>query len=631
MEAARPFEGEKTYRWEWLLAAPPELVWPFVSDTQRVNRAIGLAPWTFREIPDPRGGSQRKGSFTYLGMAVEWDENPYEWVAPREMGVVRNYTRGPLDAVRSHVTLDPHAGGTRIVHTVGVRTKGVLGGLATALEVGSKMRSGLDKVYRGFDDFLRGQRAASFPEEAVSLSDDGSRLLERARGALVELGFEDALVARLIELVTKEPDRELARVRPFALARKWGADRTDVLRLFLHATKRGLLEMSWDLVCPSCKGAKETTTELSRLKTEVHCESCNVKFDAQFDESVEVTFRPSAAVRPITVAEYCVGGPGNTRHLVAQARIAPAKTVDLALALEPGLYLLRGPKKPGELTVEVKEGAPAELSVATGRFPARTELAPRAVLRVTNEDAFEHTVALERQAWKEDVATGTRVTCLQEFRDMFSSQVFAPDTRVGISSISLLFTDLKSSTAMYEKVGDAVAFALVRDHFKLLFESVADEQGGLVKTIGDAVMASFPQPANALRAAIRMHAEIADFNEHEKPAFPVRLKIGLHAGPCIAVNLNERLDYFGTTVNMAARIQNESAGDDIVLLDSLAKDPDVARVLDASAGTREEFEAELKGLTGKFRLLRFVPARGTAGMLPVKRVSTRFKKTNLFG
>ncbi|HZV02426.1 MAG TPA: DUF5939 domain-containing protein [Planctomycetota bacterium] len=631
MEGARPIDGERLWSWEWQLAAPPEKVWPFVSDTQRVGKAIGFGPWNFKATPDARGGATRKGSVTALGVTIEWDEHTYEWNAPREMGVLRVYTRGPFAAIRQHVKLDPEGAGTRLTHAIAVKSHGILGTVTAALEVGRRTWIGLDRVYRGFDDYLKGTARSSFPEEPVVLADGGERILDRSKAALVELGYDAALVERILDLIRREPDRELARLRPFALARRLGVDKITLLRMFLHATKRGLLEMSWDLICPSCKGSQEATTELSRLKTDAHCESCNIKFDAQFDDSVEVSFRPSAAVRPITVADYCVGGPGNTRHLVAQRIVPRGATIELPLTLEPGIYRVRGPRNPGETTLEVEEGAPSELLLEAGSFPPTAKVAPKGLLRVANEQDKEHVVALERVAWKEDVASGTRVTCLQEFRDMFSSQVFAPDTRVGISSIALLFTDLKSSTAMYEKVGDAVAFALVRDHFKLLFESVSAEQGGLVKTIGDAVMASFPRPENALRAAIAMHAQIATFNEHEKPAFPIKLKVGLHAGPCIAVNLNERLDYFGTTVNMAARIQNESFGDDIVLLDQIARDPDVARVLASVSATREEFDAELKGLTGKFRLVRVIPARGAVAPAPPARVSTRFKSTNLFG
>ncbi len=631
MQGEKPIDGEKVWKWEWSLTAPPEKLWPLVSDTQRVGKAIGFGPWNFKERPDPRGGSIRTGTVTALGIDIEWEEHPYEWVAPREMAVVRTYTKGPFAVIRQHVALAPEGSGSRLIHLIAVRSTGIVGSLSAAYEVGVKTRSALDRVYRGFDQHLAGHAPTSFPPDTIVLADGAAEVLKRTHSRLLELGFEVPLVARLAELISRESDRDVNRMRPFVVARRWETDRFLVLRLFLHATKLGLLEMSWDLICPSCKGAKESTGDLADLKTEVHCESCNIKFDAQFDESVEVTFRPSAAVRPIHVGEFCVGGPGNTRHLLVQQRVPSGQTTSVHVHLEPGLYRLRGPRKPGETIVTVEEGAPAELPLEVGKFPEKAFLAPAGQLRVTNGADFEHTVQLERLAWKEDVASGTVVTCLQEFRDLFSSAVFSPGVKIGISSIAILFTDLKASTAMYEKVGDAAAFALVRDHFKLLFETISGEQGGLVKTIGDAVMASFPRAENAFRAALHMHAQIASFNEHEKPAFPVRLKIGIHSGPCIAVNMNERLDYFGTTVNVAARIQNESVGDDIVLLESVAQDREVAKAIDAASGTREVFETELKGLTGKFRLVRFVPARGFVPHAGLQRSSTRFKQTNLFG
>lgn len=628
--AAIPIEGERVWRWEWDLDVPLAKLWPLVSDTQRVGKAIGFGPWNFKATADARGGARRHGSVTNGGMTFEWEEHPYEWVAPREMGVLRSYTKGPFAAIRQHVTLDPHGERTKLVHLIAVKSHGFVGRTMAAYVVGRQTFVGLDKVYRGFETFVKGQSPLSFSEEPIELTEDADRLLERTRARLAELGFEPELLAKLDAAIRTASDRELSRLRPFAVARHWGLDRFAVLRVFLHATKDGVLEMSWDLICPSCKGAASQTTELAKLKLEEHCESCNVKFDSHFDDSVEVTFRPSAGVRPITTADYCVGGPGNTRHLAAQRRLPAGQTIDMGIELEPGLYKLRGPKNPGVIEIEVAEGGDSDLTIVTGQFPKEAKIAPRATLHVASAADFEHTIGIERLSWKEDVATGSVVTCLQDFRDLFSAQVFAPDVKVGITSISLLFTDLKSSTAMYEKVGDAVAFALVRDHFKLLFEIVAAEQGGLVKTIGDAVMASFSQPAHALRAALRMHEQLGAFNVHEKPPFPVRLKIGLHSGPCIAVNSNDRLDYFGTTVNMAARIQNESVGDDIVLLDTLAKDPEVARVLASVNGTRELFQAELKGLTGTFQLLRFTPAHGAATTLPPPRISTRFKKTNLF-
>ncbi len=629
--AANPIEGEKLYKWEWILAVPPAQLWPLVSDTQRVGKAIGFGPWHFKAEADEHGSAKRTGTVSGGGMTFEWVEHPYEWVAPREMGVLRSYTKGPFVAIRQTVTIEPHEKGSKLTHLLAAKSHGFIGNTIAALEIGRRTFTGLDKVYRGFESFVKGAQATSFPQEPIEIGEEADRLLQRTKQKLADMGFDATLLAKLDKAIRQASDRELMRLRPFAVAKHWDLDPFQVLRVFLHATKAGVLEMSWDLICPSCKGAADQTTELGRMKMEEHCASCNVKFDAHFDDSVEVTFRPSAAVRPIQNADFCVGGPGNTRHLLAQRRILAGQTIEFPIELPPGIYRIRGARKPGITEVEVKADGPAKLALVTGQFPEKATLGPKATIEVKNAATFEHTVVVEHLAWKEDVATGSVVTCMQDFRDLFSAQVFAPGVKVGISSISLLFTDLKSSTAMYEKVGDAVAFALVRDHFKLLFESVASEQGGLVKTIGDAVMASFPLPAFALRAALRMHEQIVAFNEHEKPAFPVRLKIGLHAGPCIAVNLNDRLDYFGTTVNMAARIQNESVGDDIVLLESLAQDPEIAKVLAAVPGKRDYFEAELKGLTGKFKLLRLWPQGVQSAALPRGRTSTRFKQTNLFG
>ena len=76
----------------------------------------------------------------------------------------------------------------------------------------------------------------------------------------------------------------------------------------------------------------------------------------------------------------------------------------------------------------------------------------------------------------------------------------------------------------------------------------------MVKTIGDAVMATFPAPDRALAAALRMREAIGGVGSETRHE-DLLLKIGIHEGPCLAVMLNDRLDYFGQTVNIAARVQ----------------------------------------------------------------------------
>src|SRR5262249_12322531 len=153
-----------------------------------------------------------------------------------------------------------------------------------------------------------------------------------------------------------------------------------------------------------------------------------------------------------------------------------------------------------------------------------------------------------------------------------------------ISRIAFLFTDIKGSSDLYNQVGDARAYGFVREHYAVLTRAVRDHDGAVVKTIGDAVMAAFTDPVAALDAALAIRAGIAAFHrqlaaEEGGSGVAIVVKLGLHCGPCIAVTLNDRLDYFGRTVNLAARLQNESRGGDIVLSEALAAEPGIAERL----------------------------------------------------
>ena len=147
----------------------------------------------------------------------------------------------------------------------------------------------------------------------------------------------------------------------------------------------------------------------------------------------------------------------------------------------------------------------------------------------------------------------------------------------------------------------------MRDHFALLAAVVREHNGSVVKTIGDAVMAAFADPVDAVAAALAVQARLDGFNRGDGPA--ITIKLGVHCGPCIAVTLNDRLDYFGSTVNLAARLQSESAGGDIVLSAEVLADPRVRALLRGQTPVEES--AALKGFGQRvafYRLISPVPA-----------------------
>jgi adenylate cyclase len=211
----------------------------------------------------------------------------------------------------------------------------------------------------------------------------------------------------------------------------------------------------------------------------------------------------------------------------------------------------------------------AEIVCAPEKFELRVA-PPKDSLKkvfVSNPNKFPVQLSLQESNWDEDILTAARVTNWQEFRDLFAREVISPDEEVTVGSQVVLFTDLRGSTAMYSSIGDAPAYALVRDHFKILHDVVAAQHGSVVKTIGDAIMAVFSNLPEALAATREMHEQLSRVNSKENAR--LQLKSGLHSGACLAVNANDRLDFFGSTVNLAARLVAHCKGDDLVLADEI--------------------------------------------------------------
>jgi class 3 adenylate cyclase len=192
--------------------------------------------------------------------------------------------------------------------------------------------------------------------------------------------------------------------------------------------------------------------------------------------------------------------------------------------------------------------------------------------------------------------TAKRLLTNQTFRDIYRTDTLDVDQRLKITSLTFLFTDLKGSTALYERVGDLVAYDLVRQHFHVLNDVVAAEAGAVVKTIGDAVMATFPTPDRALAAALRMREAMSKINA-ERGSEDLLLKIGIHEGPCLAVTLNDRQDYFGQTVNIAARVQGLASSRAIFVTQPVIEDPSAAKILEAEDLRPTMQRAALRGIS----------------------------------
>ncbi len=439
------------------------------------------------------------------------------------------------------------------------------------------------------------------------------------------------VVAAIEALIADGEDRHLCRVNVLDFAARRGLAEEKAIGGFLHAARLGLFELTWNVLCPGCGGVLDAMHTLKTVRKEAYdCALCNTGYEPTLDEMVEVAFTVNPRVRRIAahdphtlpVWEYfrqIFWGSGidlpeqGFEELLEEITLdsleVPAgEKAQMSLQMPERFLIVFEPVAHAAHFIDVK-GEPTKerqtLSLIYNKVQAptvTTEMRP-GPLRLSIENRTD--VRTLPSVWIADVAlhdllakrrpflTAKRLLTNQIFRDIYRTDTLDVDQGLKLTSLTFLFTDLKGSTELYDRVGDLAAYDLVRAHFQVLNEIVAAEAGAVVKTIGDAVMATFPTPDRALAAALRMRQSVRDIKDD------LLIKIGIHEGPCLAVTLNDRLDYFGQTVNIAARVQGLADSQAIVATKPVVDDPRVAALLQVEKLAPSAQQASLRGVADK--------------------------------
>jgi len=442
--------------------------------------------------------------------------------------------------------------------------------------------------------------------------------LETKLETLKTVGTSDAIAQHINSFLRNQNAPKLTKMSPYRLADDWGVDRREVLEAFLHGTRSGLFDMEWALRCPSCTGPTMTADHISGLAHNGHCDYCTIDFDGALDATVEITFQVSPEIRDVSgVSQIDMMNARNELEPPKQMVVPAGETLEVVMTLDEGTWHLFDPSMVlaspllvhGEPSSESQEVVYTISGSGEGRGMRRGNEPRRPgtfTLRIVN-DSLEPATLLLARAVEVPWVSGASIACNQEFRDLFTNELLDPDDSLAVRNLTFLFTDIKGSTELYERLGDSQAYALVKSHFRILTRLVRQHRGAIVKTIGDAVMATFTTSADAVAAFVEINDAFADFNRENEGRDDVIIKVGMHRGPCIAVTSNDRLDYFGRTVNTAARIQGLSNGHDMVLSASCADDP-ICRGLIEGTGWREErFGAHLKGIAPDYPVVRLLP------------------------
>lgn len=453
--------------------------------------------------------------------------------------------------------------------------------------------------------------------------------------SLKQLNSDD--VSRFGAIISTLNDWDLFRINPLKFAEIHGFEKHIASDLFIAGAKIGLFDFNYNLICPSCTGIEFSHHSIDEINPEhFHCSVCNLDVSTALDDQVEVSFtihptikkneinpyqnlntytryffsnnferseqldrhfytstlgffsmKPDTAkkitfkAKPNTLYAFNSMGNHCTFNLTTTEELSEKKQ-DLSIGLLDGTYTPKFMTIPsGDVTIKIANLTKNDASVLINR-PDWTKV---------NE--IKAKFPTRQYQWM----TGKMLLNNQTFRELFRIQSLSSDLRLNLKSLTVLFTDLRGSTEMYDKAGDFTAYQMVQEHFDILTQIVRKYSGAVVKTMGDAIMATFSHPTDGLLASIDMIIKIEELNDTwKKRGYEIGLKVGLHEGSTLAVNVDDRLDYFGQSVNIAARVQGLAKAGEIIVTDAVFNFPGVKNAIQELGYESKMEQANLKGV-----------------------------------
>ena len=570
---------------EWELEASPELLWPYVSNTERLNCAVGVPSVEYQTVRDAEKGLRKIGNFRMAGLNISWEEHPFEWIEGQRSGVLREFTQGPFQWFLSVIELQRRPkGGTLQKHSVRIEPRGLVGRCVAAIEVSLKGKRNLDRVYRRIDATVMGKlgkdRLTDPFEEPKALPPVRQRRLDERLEQLIARGIDADFAEKFGEFLSATPSQELARIRPLVLARRLGTDPERTIEACLHAANCGLLAVHWDILCPTCRVSADVKDTLNAIESHARCEVCDLDFDVDFGNSLELIFRAHPELRDVDLKTYCIGGPEHLPHVVAQVRVAPGERIDLNLQLGEGAYRLRGPQLPYFVPIEIDAVRGASrgevVFAASSDSPAPAVFrAGRQLVTLRNDYGKELLIRLERTVPLKDVLTAAAASSMSLFRELFPGEVLRRGQLMNVATVTLVAASLADPAHLCEELGDAQAFEAFQDFYRISQDLVKRHRGAVVKQVDDRVLAAFDDCEVAVRAAIAL-AEISVNCGNNSPIVP---RVGVHRGAALATTVHDQLDYFGNSVNRAFRSLTQANPGDVVLTQEVSADLSVHELL----------------------------------------------------
>ncbi|RME75663.1 MAG: adenylate/guanylate cyclase domain-containing protein [Planctomycetota bacterium] len=611
------------YLWEFQIDGRVEEIWPYVSDTSMMNRLMSMSKIHLEEREGLLYAQTLEGA-----ISMAWKELPWIWQKNLFLQVERLYSKGPAKYLRFLAILQPWGNNqTKVYYYLGWIPKNGFYGLALkiAMNIFQKRYNKALKFVEKEIHRLKARRESrqSLPLLPFSNPPLKGEIKEKVLSFIEKMksfGIDPGFGMEIFTLLINAPMEYVDRIRPLFWKPYLSCSEDDLLLFFLSGVKVGAFLLTWDIICPHCKGVRRELQNLGDLPEKERCEPCQLEFSMDHHDLIEVIFHFHPQLRKTEKILYCAAEPAKKKHIYLAQKLEGNESRHFSLVLKPGNYNLRVRGRTSSIKLEVVDNLdlknnassqPKSIKSSSESFLSwKMDSSDTLLLsskqslnlKVTNPYSSQEYLVLERIEYNPQILFPRKLFNFSKFRDLFREETLGSKISLQIGNQAILFTDLVGSTRFYDENGDAKAFKAVREHFIEAFRIIESMQGVIVKTIGDAIMASFDSPLQALKAAITLQE-----NFHPKKENTLNLRISLHYGPCLAVNLNTGIDYFGKTVNLAAKLQGLVEAGQIVLTYSMYKEKEINTYLDSKEMELEELDFSFPWNPETYKVLRFSP------------------------
>lgn len=578
------------YRWQWQLGCRPEELWPLIADEFKLCHALGLNTPGEADAKSKSSASGKQASAlertlsNSLHLACAPD---FTWVQNHELNAYLKFYSKLIHAIKMTIRVEENNHGCAVHHHVSVYPTSLIGKLSTPLLIGKAMREHLQSSYETIEEYLASEAGPAYAENISQISPAAQLHVDEAAEHLADLGFRESWIRHLIACIAYEPDARAKSIEPYAFANQHSLPVDRAIDLLLSAVKEQLLSFQWRLRCPRCADVRYLREHLKLIPPVGHCSRCDIHFSTHLHKNVELAFKPHRHVRRIEAKKADSVDPLTRTQEYMRVVIEPAGQKSIELDLPPGKYRIRssntGPSQWYHLDVTSTKQAQVHVLVFDERLEVNSAIHyGKHKLKVQNSSAVKQLVIFESINARSRMLLANRVLTNQHFHALFPGETVSEESPAPIGPLALLVADVAGSTLLYECMGDEASYRLIREFYQFVEKNIRACEGAIIKGVGDYIMAAFVNPVRAVKAGLRIRENLDTFNATLGTSDQLRVRLALHYGPCMAINMSQTIDFFGHSVNTASALQHLSDEEDLILSEEAWAIPELRHFLEGN-------------------------------------------------